>query len=351
MLTFNEKVSKHADWVQENKKYCQNEAATCKALIEPFIEMLGYDVKDPLVVSPEHPSNIHDLKIGSIDYAILDGNEPIIIIEAKHVKERLDKYKNQLAQYYVHSDAKYAILTNGVVYMFFCDLKDTNKMDAEPFFVLDLNNYKEGHLNLLALFQKEKFDRKKIFRVAQETMVSESIKSAFSKELSSPSDAFVRLMAESAHGGKISKPDKYREIVRTTINAYLDEQKDGAIQNALKKTGNEDSTPLPPRKLKTVEKVIAAIKNANPILHDNELKYWKSRFGTTVAYYGYVVCYLQFDDHNDVTRIRFLTTDNSNPRKTKSIQNISFDSDFTAFKSEFIEQIELVKRLCKKARS
>ncbi|WP_240043698.1 type I restriction endonuclease, partial [Akkermansia muciniphila] len=109
--------------------------------------------------------------------------EPIILIEAKWCGEQLDKHDSQLFRYFGTSKAKFAILTNGLVYKFFTDLEEPNKMDEKPFLVIDMLNLKDNQVPELKKFTKASFDIESIFDAASELKYSNEFKQLFSEEL------------------------------------------------------------------------------------------------------------------------------------------------------------------------
>lgn len=86
----------------------------------PFLSALGYDVFDNHVIVPEFIADIGTKKGEKVDYAILKDGKPLVLIEVKNHSENLNNHNNQLVRYFnVVSDAKFAILTNGIEYRFF----------------------------------------------------------------------------------------------------------------------------------------------------------------------------------------------------------------------------------------
>ena len=43
----------------------------------------------------------------------------------------------------VTKEARYAILTNGIIYQFFTELDEKNRMDITPFLTIDMENLDE----------------------------------------------------------------------------------------------------------------------------------------------------------------------------------------------------------------
>lgn len=100
----------------------------------PFINVLGYDVFNPLEVVPELVADIGIKKSEKVDYAIIKEDQPIFLIECKHWSEDLNPHNSQLFRYFHTTSARYGILTNGITYLFYTDLMEANKMDEKPFF-------------------------------------------------------------------------------------------------------------------------------------------------------------------------------------------------------------------------
>jgi hypothetical protein len=94
----------------------------------PFIQALGYDVFNPLEVMPEYTCDIGTKKGEKVDYAIMKEGKPIILIECKHWAQNMDLHDNQLIRYFHVGNAKFGLLTNGIIYRFYTDLEEKNNM-------------------------------------------------------------------------------------------------------------------------------------------------------------------------------------------------------------------------------
>ena len=128
-MDFKDQIKQLSDRVVKLKENIQTEEATKTAFIMPMIQALGYDVFDPTEVVPEYTCDIGIKKGEKIDYAIHKDGQPIILIECKHWKEDLSSHNGQLFRYFHVSNARFGILTNGIIYRFYTDLVEKNKMD------------------------------------------------------------------------------------------------------------------------------------------------------------------------------------------------------------------------------
>lgn len=99
------------------------EEATKTSLIMPFFSMLGYDIFNPEEFVPEFTADVGIKKGEKVDYAILINSVPAILIEAKWCNEPLERHDSQLFRYFATTSAKFAILTNGIVYKFYTDFR------------------------------------------------------------------------------------------------------------------------------------------------------------------------------------------------------------------------------------
>ena len=86
-----------------------NETRTRMALIDPFLQAMGWDTTDPTLVLPEY-----DLSGSRPDYALLDATgKPVAFVEAKRLGESLTSHRMQIVNYANLSGVPYAGLTDG----------------------------------------------------------------------------------------------------------------------------------------------------------------------------------------------------------------------------------------------
>lgn len=185
------------------KDNIQTEEATKTSLIMPFFSMLGYDVFNPNEFVPEYTTDVGIKKGEKVDYAILFDEVPTILIEAKSVNEKLSKHSSQLFRYFGTSQAKFAILTNGITYQFFTDLEDINKMDEKPFLEINMLDIKEHQVVELKKFMKSNFNIDEIFSVASDLKYSNEFKNVLANEIE-PSAEFNKTMLAEQYNQSIS---------------------------------------------------------------------------------------------------------------------------------------------------
>jgi len=175
-----EKIKKIAQSIKDNKQSITTEEATKHSFVMPFLKALGYDVFDPNIVVPEFIADIGRKKGEKVDYAIMQDEKPLVLIEVKNHKETLDSHKTQLERYFnAEKRAKFAILTNGIEYRFFTDTNNPNIMDKTPFFAINLSKLKKGDCEYLAKFAKDCLDIEEITKTAQNKLYHQQIQRIF----------------------------------------------------------------------------------------------------------------------------------------------------------------------------
>lgn len=221
----------------------QTEEATKNAFVMPFISALGYDVFNPLEVVPEYIADVGVKKGEKVDYCILKDGEPIIIIECKHWKEKLEPHKTQLHRYFHVTNGRFAILTNGIEYRFYSDLQANNKMDEEPFLEFNLTNITESTANELKRFQSANFNAEEIINVASDLKYSKQIKEILSKELKNPSEDFVKYFATQVYQGRVTSKvlSQFTDLVKRSTKNLVTEMINDRLQIALEKDDTDTS--------------------------------------------------------------------------------------------------------------
>ena len=156
------KLKSLAEKVLKLQGQIDTEESTKHAFVLPFINLLGYDTFDPTEVVPEFTADLGLKKGEKVDYAIFQNGVPIIIIECKKWREKLNAHNSQLFRYFHTTKTRFALLTNGIDYQFYTDLEATNKMDERPFLEFNISQLKESSINEIAKFHKSNFDVEEI---------------------------------------------------------------------------------------------------------------------------------------------------------------------------------------------
>lgn len=234
-MDFKDAIKQLADRVEKLKENIQTEEATKNAFIMPFINALGYDVFNPLEVIPEMTCDIGTKKGEKIDYAIMKDEQPILLIECKHWKQDLNLHDNQLLRYFNVSRAKFGLLTNGVVYRFYTDLKEPNIMDDKPFLEVDITDLRDNQIEELKKFHKSYFDIDNILSSASELKYMGELKAIIQNEFSNPSADFVKMFATKVYEGRMLQNvvDQFTPLVKRAISSHINDIINERLKGAL----------------------------------------------------------------------------------------------------------------------
>lgn len=223
----------------------ETEEATKNALIMPFISnVLGYDVFNHLEVVPEFTLDVFDKKGEKVDYALMKDGDVQILIECKKASdELLIKHASQLYRYFSVSNARIAILTNGVKYLFFTDLESPNKMDDKPFMSLDLLSVDPNLIQEIEKLSKNSFDLNSIINSAEELKYLSEIKSVFSKQFVEPSEGFVKFFLSEVYSGTQTAriKNQFLSIIKKGMSQYINDKINERLSEALRKDGGSAS--------------------------------------------------------------------------------------------------------------
>ncbi len=331
--------------VDNLKDNITTEEATKTAFIMPFIQILGYDIFNPIEVVPEFTADLGTKKGEKVDYAILKDGHPIIIIECKHWKENLNSHSSQLHRYFNVTKSRFAILTNGIKYEFYTDLEKANIMDSKPFMEINLNELKEANIKQLVKFQKSNFNQDDILNSANSLKYIKAIRKEFEKELENPTDEFTKLLAKRSFNGVINakRLESFKEYLSSAIKSSISDMINNRLQSALnkedevQKNENESIEPKEVSKINTTDEEIEAYQIVKAILRE-KISSNKIVHRDTQSYFG-----ILFDNNNRKPICR-IYLDSSQKRiglfdenKNETKHNIESVDDIYQYKNELID--------------
>lgn len=350
IMDFIESIKQFSERVSMLKDTILTEEATKMSLVVPLFQLLGYDVFNPSEFCPEYIADVGIKKGEKVDYAILENGQPTILIECKSCSEQLDKHSSQLFRYFGTSPAKFGILTNGIIYRFYTDLEESNKMDLVPFLEINMLQLKDASINELKKFCKDNFDKDKIFSTAEELKYSSLIKGALQKEFESPSDDFVRFILADIYEGQKNQRvlDKFSPLVKRAFSSFVNEIVNTKISSALSVDSDEETNEstattveeAPVSKIITTEEEIEGFYIVRGLLagivpvEDVAYRDTESYFGVLYANNNRKpICRLNLDTKNKQLLI---------PDENKKFERIYIESlnDIYKYKNKLIEVVK-----------
>lgn len=229
--------------IQDLVALCQNEDQTKLTLINPYMELLGFDVSDPRQVRVEFETGIGK-GVERVDYAIFDDESPIVLVEAKSTKVNLDTGtpSPQLQRYAIDaSSVRFAAMTNGIKWEWYYKDED-HRLADRPFLVVDALQPREVDAAWLS-----KLGKSLNHHETMEAAKGEYLTTRFIEWLEniqrSPSDALLRFaLKEKDQKSRLSTSQL--EVVRAHWLRACLEAKESWLQDQLEKARRtENLTP------------------------------------------------------------------------------------------------------------
>ena len=194
-----------------------NEAQTRELLIEPLIEILGYDKLHHWIT--EAHADRGTKKGLKVDYALAPkGKDAVILIEAKDHKNSLGpRVFAQLSEYFTNvKSARIGITTNGLDWNFYAGDGTHDRLSDMPFFTFNVLDWTDGDIDGLARFHLSQFKAVRVLEDAEEVYMLSKFDQALYEELANPSDAFLSSVISRMGLGRSTR--QRLDFVRNSIN-------------------------------------------------------------------------------------------------------------------------------------
>lgn len=348
-MDFIEQITQFSERIKRIKDSVCTEEATKTSLILPFFQILGYDVFNPLEFLPEYTADTGIKKGEKVDYAILNNSDPLILIEAKAANiELTPKHMNQLLRYFMVTKARFGILTNGIVYKFFSDLEESNKMDSVPFFEFNFLDLKKDKIEELKQFHKDNFSLKNILNNASDLKYMSMIKESIAKQFLDPSDQLVKALIKNIYPGTKTQAvlDKFRDMIKKAITEYMNDIISDRINSVISPdidTSASSSTQTENKELVLSVKEIETMDYIKNMFHTNiDITYKKTS--------RYV--YMQIGDSSNKWICRVYFQKNRNIFALRKFETTDYECEYYFDELEQLDGIEdLIKdtfEKCKK---
>ncbi|BBD55665.1 type I restriction endonuclease [Planktothrix agardhii] len=304
-MVFVEDIAKVAEQVRKRAELVKGEEATKMGLIIPFLSILGYDVFDPTEVIPEFIADFATKKAGQfekVDYAIAINGDIVMIVEAKGRDQKPTAHDGQLRKYFNGLlKTKVAIVTNGIEYRFFTDLRHENVMDEEPFFSFNILQYDQKQIENLKFFHRDNFDSTLIKRQAEEMIYLQGMTKIIGDLLRSPSDDFIRILISQFKAinpnyvikGNItpSMIQKFKPLIERSIQNSLVDLMTQGISREMGKDITvspeiDDPEPIEPEAIKTTDEELGVFEKVKTIVARSKTYKLDVQYKDVVSYFG-----------------------------------------------------------------
>ncbi len=192
-----------------------DEAATKQGIILPVLAILGWKVFDTREVAPEYSRGK-----GRVDYALILGTKPAVLVEVKRAGEELANHQEQLTSYAFQEGVGIAVLTDGFIWEFYLPLLpgrwSERKVVAIDFHGQEMDQATDRLCRLLfrdsvETGEAEKFARDLHEKRERQKRIEEALPNVWKRLVEGPGEKLVELLAEETESACGFRPES--EIV------------------------------------------------------------------------------------------------------------------------------------------
>lgn len=220
-LTIESNLKSLAEKIKSSRQLIRSEEHTKMAYIVPFIALLGYDVNSPFEVVPEYTCDFGVKKGEKVDYCIMNGTKPHILVECKDCRNTLTSDNiSQLFRYFSVNSAKLAILTNGIKYMLFTDSAEPNKMDTEPFYKFNMLSLSDKDFEMINMLSKENCNNLQITAYSKLSLFKDEVDRWIKDEKNCISKGFINYIRNTINTYDLSNDDISKVIANKLFQQY-----------------------------------------------------------------------------------------------------------------------------------
>ncbi len=239
-----EKLEAYAARARPLVEFCRNEEQTKTTLVNPYLELLGYEVRDPRQVQLEYSADIGGGR-EKVDYAILRDGRPWLLIEAKTATRTLDgPLPAQLARYALAGDADFMLYTNGVIYQWYEKPKSgAAAVDGPPFLTHNALEPGDRELEWLSRIDPRHSEQGDLARIAEEERLQSVFKAWFDRASVDPPDNFLSLLLNQA--GWRSTENSRERARRVWLRAMRQSQQE-ILNRSIERLRSVDAEIEPP---------------------------------------------------------------------------------------------------------
>lgn len=192
------------------------EYPTRTIFVDPLLQALGWDVRDPDEVELEYAT----IDGRSVDYAPKINRNPVLFIEAKPLNDPLTDVKSitQVVGYAANAGVEWCILTNGVTYKVY---RSTEKAEAPDklLFEISLDPKETEGMSIqqvaeqFARFSRDAMARGLLDEIGEQVFTTGKIRKALDKLFMEPPNTLIRLIRSSI-GDDTIKPMQVKKALK-----------------------------------------------------------------------------------------------------------------------------------------
>jgi predicted transport protein len=227
------------------RRHSLKETPTRTIVIDPLLQALGWDVRDPDEVQLEYPT----VDGKSVDYALKLNGKPVLLVEAKGLEDPLKDVKDvtQVVGYAANDGIAWCILTSGIIWKVY-SVKETCQAPDKLMFEVDLDPGREEMpiaelAKKLWRFSRDEMAKGTLDALGEQVFTDGKVRKALSAIMSAPPRALLNLVRNEM-GDSTTSPQRIKEsLVRIWREAGMRVAGDWEVPRGKK----DETTNIRPR--------------------------------------------------------------------------------------------------------
>ncbi|MCC7357848.1 MAG: type I restriction enzyme HsdR N-terminal domain-containing protein [Anaerolineales bacterium] len=193
--------------LKRHRRTSLKELPTRTIFIDPLLDTLGWNVRDPDEVELEYPT----IDSKAVDFALKIGRKPVILLEAKALDDPLDDVKaiTQVVGYATNDGIDWCVLTNGIRYKVY---RSSEKVPAPDKLLFEVSIDPENNLDLsidqmashLSRLSKASMADGVLDELGEEIFTTAKIRKALDRLFGEQDDSLLRVIRRSLGDDNIS---------------------------------------------------------------------------------------------------------------------------------------------------
>lgn len=193
-------------------KHSLKETPTRTIVIDPLLEALGWDVRDPDEVQLEYPT----VDGKSVDYGLKLNRKCVLLVEAKAFDDPLNDVKaiTQIVNYANNDGITWCILTNGLTWKVYRSIENCPAPDKLMYEIsIDPRGAENMPVQEIAQrmwrFSREEIAKGTLDELGEQTFNDSKVRKALDKVMANPPRSFLNLVRD-ATGDQVITPQQVK---------------------------------------------------------------------------------------------------------------------------------------------
>jgi len=215
-----QKIEEIRGKLESLRRHTLKETSTRTIIIDPLLESLGWDIRDPDEVQLECPT----VDGKSVDYALKINKKTVLLVEAKTLDDPLTDVKaiTQVVGYAANDGIEWCVLTNGVVWKVYRSVEKCPAPDKLMFEVtLDPRESDgistEQVAKKMWRFSRDEMAKGTLDALGEQTFTDSKVEKALDALMSDAPRALLNLIKKMMNDENL-KPQKIKESIKRILD-------------------------------------------------------------------------------------------------------------------------------------